>query len=204
MASAIAAIQNAFQESKQMMTGGVDANNVQRITGGVVEFIGKLVEQSIIDRAKIDTHEQQLNSNMLAGNNMNAQIEQLKAEWPGQLAVRDTRMDQLEERLKNVGDSFNQHQATINNQFGGVGAEMQKLAQMHDTLAGQMTQMAAQIASINGPAPRSPPVHAKAIMEFKAISNLRSLKSKAEFRLWNDRLISALDQARPKLRNKLE
>ena len=44
----------------------------------------------------------------------------------------------------------------------------------------------------------------KAIMEFKAISNLRSLKSKGEFRLWNERLLSALDQARPGLHQMLE
>ena len=44
----------------------------------------------------------------------------------------------------------------------------------------------------------------KAIMEFKAISNLRSLKTKGEFRLWNERLLSALDQARPGLHQMLE
>ena len=44
MATVITAIQNAFEELKQMMMGGVDQNNVQRIIGGIVEFIGKLVE----------------------------------------------------------------------------------------------------------------------------------------------------------------
>ena len=34
-------------------------------------------------------------------------------------------------------------------------------------------------------------------MDYKAISCLRPLKNNSEFRIWNERLVSALDQARP-------
>ena len=200
MASGARAIQATF-EQLSAASQSIDASNVQPIIQTTVAFIGQLVAQAISENDRMDAHGKQLNDIMMTGNNMSTEMEQIKAAvhaLPGQLALRDVRIDELEKKNNNADDIFNKHSKTISDQFNSIKAELQQLAQVQNT----MTSTIGHLSSIGVSAPRSPPAQTRAIMELKAISNLRTLKTKAEFRLWNDRLTSALDQARPKLRIK--
>ena len=79
MASAVEQIKNAFDKLVKLSSGTIDQNNLKQIIQGTVEFIGKLVEQSINDRDRIDAHEKQLNDNTMACSNANVEAEKIKA-----------------------------------------------------------------------------------------------------------------------------
>ena len=117
---------------------------------------------------------------------------------------------------------FNMHDEAINKVKVQSAASVSELQQLQGTINSMTSALSMQLGAVNvhelaariyqletNPTPTmhphgTTPPHAikqkdedRGIMEFKAISNLRSFQQKDSFKLWNERLMNGFDQAFP-------
>ena len=221
-------MRTAYSELEQQVDGGVEQSNINSIMTKVKGFIGLLMSEAIRVAQKLTSHHQRITDVEAEQAQQEIKVQEIDAAQKSLTSELNTQFGQLSGTVAQLTQQIaplDAIKATIDgcSQEGGIVT----YSNLHNTMSNyndQVNQLSAALTATQGavqelasrvaaaavasqlPPGSVPREHSgsRPIMEYKAISNLRSLKSKGEFRLWNERLISALDQARPGIREILE
>ena len=188
-----------YQQLSSEVEAGVGQSNIQAIMQKTKNFIGMLLQTATEAWGRINETDKKIGEqeNKLA--NTIVKIGEVEAK------VDKTEITQnfVEERLKALeAIQVDQFKKNVEKHFTDLEI---RLGHGGDNIVGSVAQLTQRITALeSGSAPLPPVPQAinprefkKGIMEYKSISCLRPFKVKGEFRIWNERLISALDQARP-------
>ena len=158
-------------------------------TGQLKSDLDQLDAKSSVLSNSCDTHEEVIRRLEAV------KLEEFKSQVNNQFA-------QSESRLGQGGDNIITEVQTLRSQLDSlslnIGTASSQLLQLRQGVNNQQSTLrnintaGTSVGGGNNDRHRS-------IMEYKAIGNLRPLKSKGEYRLWNDRSCSALEQAKPGL-----
>ena len=210
-----------FMQLEASIASGVTIDNIQPIMTGLKDFVKGLLEQTETEISRVDTnigklveHDQTLQ--LVTTELARASSKITDAE--GSHGTIKEATQQLVSKVKAIEDIAEKHEGqfkigekNLEGQLGQLKAEMKATetrlateikASITSDLQSALTQIRQQLPQEGTHTAKD--TSWRGIMDFRAVSNLRQLKTKAEFRLWNERLISALEQARPGVKAKLE
>ena len=195
-----------FQQLSSTVDAGINADNFGAIMVITKNFVGELLTSALAVSDQLADQDKELKEAQQTIRDVELNARQKDAINDGHLRTVDSRLADHSDQLTQITNKVQEEQNKLANVVTGLAQLETNINTSDHDVKGKLAEVTAALQTIkaSGGQPGLNDSGWRGIMDFKAISNLIPLKSKAEFRLWNDRLISALDQAKPGIRKLLD